>query len=103
MIFMAKNIGPADMKGHMECLVKQPKEGRPRVICLDRTSATSDIPLQGYYDEFLGAASYSDSQRHLEEAERKVSPDDVINLQFTSGKLETSIISQCHGSLCLQN
>lgn len=52
-----------------------------KIVCFDQMSGPSRIP----YPEFLGAARYSDSQRELEREEGKVSPDDVINLQFTSG------------------
>lgn len=86
---MAENIGQVNLRQHMDILSTSRTEISKRgfiLVCLDRDSKASYDSLRSYYDEFLGAGSYSDSQAILEKAESKVTPEDLINLQFTSGK-----------------
>lgn len=81
---MAAAAGPTNLLNHINIL--QYKTASTTIITLDRpNSLTIDGNRTMDYKEFLKQSSTS--YRLLEQAEKKVKPEDVINLQFTSGKL----------------
>lgn len=87
-MFIAATIGQVSLQEHIN-IIHNERSKSPNddlyTVCLDRQRM-----LEGktffYYQDFLkseaGAATFAD----LDRAERKVDPDDVINLQFTSGE-----------------
>lgn len=86
-MFIATSIGQVNLARHIDVLqAEQSKnKGCLQLVCLDRPTASKGPPLSHYHD-FLNTHAGNGAHESLEEAERRVDPNDVINLQFTSGE-----------------
>ncbi|KAJ5474926.1 hypothetical protein N7475_004492 [Penicillium sp. IBT 31633x] len=90
-IFHASSIGSRDLLGHIETLrgKQYPNLALPelrRIVSLDREDfGGSGIKVESYSTfTARGPSVFSDNDA-LERAEKLVTPEDVVNLQFTSG------------------
>ncbi|KXJ85715.1 hypothetical protein Micbo1qcDRAFT_127508 [Microdochium bolleyi] len=81
-VFMAAAVGPANLLNHINIL--RSKAASVTIITLDHPKSLSAEGKRTIdYKEFLKPSGTS--YRALEQAEKRVKPEDVINLQFTSG------------------
>lgn len=87
-VFIATCIGRVNLAKHIDVLQDEQSknERRLQIVCLDRPQLSKGPPLPHYHD-FLKTSAINGTQESLEEAQRRVYPSDVVNLQFTSGKV----------------
>lgn len=90
-MFIASTIGSRDMSGHINALVgnSSQKSMLPelrRVVCLGNGALEhGGIEMQTYSTFTSNGHSIFMIDRVLKRAENGVTPEDVLNLQFTSG------------------
>lgn len=88
LVFIAPEIGTRSLSGHIRAL-RGDDSCNPslpelrRVVSLGRSDDSKGVHMQSY-DAFTSMGHPSSSSR-LAQAESLVKPDDVLNLQFTSG------------------
>ncbi|KAJ5144246.1 uncharacterized protein N7515_003033 [Penicillium bovifimosum] len=91
LIFHATNIGSRNLHGHIEALRGRhyPNPALPdlrRIVSLGlETFQDGGIEVQLYNAFTSNGLSESENNSSLEQAESRVIPEDVVNLQFTSG------------------
>ena len=85
-IFLAESIGLKSLCKHFDFINNSADLPHLRQIIMLGGSRSSNKSPRAIlsYDQFLSAASHV-SRTELEQAERRVNPDDILNLQFTSG------------------
>ncbi|KAJ5344788.1 hypothetical protein N7452_002792 [Penicillium brevicompactum] len=91
LVFHATSIGSRDLMGHIATLqgTHFPNPALPelqRIVSLGpKTQSDTGVEVQPYNTFTSNSLSVFMSNATLERAERKVTRDDVVNLQFTSG------------------
>jgi hypothetical protein len=97
LIFHATKIGSRDLTGHIETLrgTQYPNPALPelrRVVSLGLGGFHNPgVEVQPYNTFTSNGLSVFMNNATLERAERKVTREDVVNLQFTSGKRRTRL------------
>lgn len=101
LVFVASTIGHRTLEDHVNRLLHlhKPESLFARLVIIGDLigDPKNKIKLQSYED-FIGSSESSVAEDDLREAETQVLPSDVLNLQFTSGKI-ASVVS--HRSLKL--
>lgn len=88
LVFITSSIGTRKYSSHIETLLEgsSAKSKLRRLVCLDNTCyASKGIECQSYSTFVADSGSIFMNEATLKRAERKVTPSDVVNLQFTSG------------------
>ncbi|KAH7021852.1 hypothetical protein EDB80DRAFT_758189 [Ilyonectria destructans] len=91
-IFIASNIGTRSLAGHIDILRGQNhpnhklSELRGLVSLANSQFDSKGVEIQSYAELKTNAASGTLTDEMLRRAEARVSPTDVLNLQFTSGE-----------------
>jgi hypothetical protein len=93
-VFIAASIGQLSLQEHVTALCTQQSDAREdalQTICLLDREKDTRRQDSVHYQEFLQGNGDKVPDEVLASAEKKVGPDDVINLQFTSGKWKTRV------------
>jgi hypothetical protein len=91
LVFIASTIGSRDLSGHMKALIGIPSQPSMlpelrRVVCLGNGPLDQGgVEMQSYSTFTSNGHSVFMNDRVLKRAENGVIPEDVLNLQFTSG------------------
>lgn len=91
LVFVASSIGNRDLSGHIKALrgnsFRNPVLPElQRVVCLGNGALEQrGVELQSYSTFTSNGHSVFMNDHVLERAENGVTPEDVVNLQFTSG------------------
>ncbi|ETS77224.1 hypothetical protein PFICI_11098 [Pestalotiopsis fici W106-1] len=87
LLFIAAKIGTRDMSEHADSVIRQAASDSSaatrHVVLWGENSTYSSVMAQSY-QQFLNRRSEA-SAFHLQRAEANVKPDDLLNVQFTSG------------------
>lgn len=88
-MFIAPNIGTRSLADHVENLqnksTKAPQLTELQQVILFRTDMPSVNNMLDTYSNFLRKQRAASVDSELAQAEAKLAPEDVLNLQFTSG------------------
>lgn len=88
-MFIAPNIGTRSLADHVENLQatngKNYQLSELQQVILFRTDMPSANNMLDTYSNFLRKQHAASVDRELAQAEAKLAPEDVLNLQFTSG------------------
>lgn len=90
MLFIAPEIGRRSLAGHVRSMIHtlRSKSSIRHVVLLgDQSSREHGANVRSYTDFLHCAQSVFINDNTLARAERKVASSDVVNLQFTSGRL----------------
>lgn len=93
MLFIAPSIGSRQLHQHIEQLQQHNTPGSPlpdllQVISFDKVSGLKGEVKIREYDSFLSTSSVdAASDAELKRIAQSVTPEDIINLQFTSGQI----------------
>lgn len=91
LVFIASTIGSRDLSGHIKALVGSSSHTPiltelRRVVCLGNGALEQGgFEMQSYSTFASNGHSVFMNDRVLKRAENGVTPEDVLNLQFTSG------------------
>ena len=85
-VLLAGNIGAKSLTSHLNyiCKSRDLPQLRHVVALAGDVPSTKSLRNVTKYEDFLSAARHV-HETDLEEAENRVMPDDILNLQFTSG------------------
>ena len=92
LLFVAAQIGPKKLHTHIKYVRQRGSETVLRLlVTLDETAVGQETTRARSYYSFLRSSERSNSEE-VQRAADLVTPEDVVNLQFTSGRLHSKKI-----------